>query len=148
MCATEVHEVRSCPACSSWADCGPVELALPAWLCALTWLTELVEPDRAPAPAPRAAALEAAGTATIPASPAQATRKTPAPPAAAASRDAPSPASRRVRTRRQARSMAPWRTGSSTYFQDSAARAILAAICQTALGRSSVLFAGDVSTMT
>src|SRR5215469_15032339 len=148
MCATEVHDVRSCPACSSWADCGPVELPLPALVRALTWLTELVESDDAPERAPRAAAREAAGTATIPPSPAQATRKTPAAPAAAASRDGPSPASRRVRIRRQARSMAPWRTGSSMYFHDKAASPMLAAICQTALGRSSVLFAGEVSTMT
>src|SRR5262249_23244740 len=139
MCATEVHEVRSCPDFSSSADCGPVELPLPAGVCTLAWLTEFVESDKAPLPAPSAAALEAAGAAPIPASPAQATRKTPAPPAAAASRVGPSPASRRVRIRRQARSMAPCRTGSSTYFQDSAARPMLAAICHTALGRSSVL---------
>src|SRR5580692_3999843 len=84
--ATEVHEVFSGPFRRS-ADSGAVEDFAPG--ATLAWLTELVEAPRAPDSAPTAAALEATGTATRPASPAQATMTTPVPPAAAASRDAP-----------------------------------------------------------
>src|SRR5579875_2066960 len=88
-----------------------------------------------------------AGSGRTPARPMHASATTPAalPSAARSARDG---RCWEARSRFQSRPSAPWRTGSSMYFQDSEASRILAAICTAARTGSSVEFAGVVSTIT
>src|SRR5262249_12632811 len=159
MCATARQELRSEPAP---APAGAGEWAAPT-NCGRgpALVTDLVAAGRAAAPA-SAAELLPAGARTESASPATATASIAdtavtaarAPRRAAQGRQCqpgPEPelelAPERC-SRAQSRPMAPCRTGSSMYRQDSAASVMLAAIWAAARSRSGPALGGVVSTMT
>src|SRR5215469_8212807 len=164
MWTTARQEVRR-PEVPGWvARARPVAGVPAAWRLWLVLATPVLPADRCPVAAAggagraEPAASEAVltrGAGTAPLSPAQATTRTPAVPAAAArpaARAGPLSWARRgsrpgERTRAQSLPRAPWRMGSSTKRQDSAATAIVAAVCSAARVRFSVLLAGAVRTM-